>query len=134
MSSKHSNTRRDRVLVALQRFPEGLSKQQILEGFGYPENTVVQILNALLKEGVVKTDTSHGRPGKYVFVPEENREPVIESCLQITMDKSTILHRIVMVKRLRDRLIEEHHYILNRVIRDYENMMLCYGEDVDDSF
>lgn len=46
------------------------------------------------------------------------------------VDKEAMWHRVAMLRRMRDRTIEEYHPLLNAVIRDYEIFLRRNDEDV----
>jgi hypothetical protein len=67
--------------------------------------------------------TRNGRP----LAKEELALPL--SVPFMTMNQRVGWNRVIVLKRIRDRLMEEYHPVLNAVIADYESMLKPIGEE-----
>lgn len=126
-SARHFKPLKDRVLTVLID-QSGLYARVIAHRTNTGISTVETALHDLIKQERVfrKKDETGGIYRYYLL--EGCFDPTIPAQLKISPSVET-LHRLVMIKRLRNKLIEEHWPILDAVIKDYEFTLQPGGED-----
>ena len=121
-SIRNARPLRERILKVLIA-QSGLFIHVIAQRVDADPKRVGQELRGLMADGAVFKRKEHqGTYFKY-YLLEGYFEPATPVKLRI--DESVeVLHRLTLLKRMRDRLINEHHYLLDAVIRDYENTLV----------
>lgn len=136
---KHrENSKRMAVVKVIK--PEGSCAFDIGAASEMSQTMVSKILYNLVSLGVVLKVKEKGidRVFRYVLanasmvVAGEQTQWKHQTAKLLVTNAGDMWHRLSMLKKLRDRLIEDHHPLLNAVIADYEYALhsLRAGEDV----
>ena len=68
-----------------------------------------------------------------IEIPSGPPKPVVKECPYLVVhDVGIMWHRLALLKRLRERLIQDHHYLLDAVILDYERSLRALDPPEDD--
>ena len=119
---------KDKIVDVLMQAEEGLYAYQVARRSKGEIQTVERTLYELIKEQMVfKTKGENDRYSRFhitkVYLPEPY--PVR---LKLHPTPET-RHRLVLLKRMRERLCSDHWYLLDAVIKDYQ---LTLEDDCDD--
>lgn len=132
---------RTRILLALD--PDvGLSSYQVADKVGVNRKTVSRALSNLVKLGSAFNRPSPAGHASYFLNPKAKviRNTAIvekrpENELLAVASASVFWDRIARLRRMKERVIEEYHPLLDVVIHDYEvsiRAMEEVGEEEDD--
>lgn len=119
---------------------EGSFVHQVVARTGLDRKQAARILSKLFGEEMLKREKDPLGFGYRYFlkyerigepeIPARRRSNDIEKEKRIAFaDESKLWHRVTMLKRMRDKLIEEHHPLLNLVIADYEEFLRMREND-----
>lgn len=119
------------ILLAL-RLEEGSYTYQIVARTKLNSKQVSRRLSQMAQnsEIVRKADEN----GTYLYLLKAPLPPTSLAKTKTSLENeqiATLWHRVALLRRMRDRTIEEYHPLLNAVINDYE-LFLREKEDNDD--
>lgn len=108
------------ILLALH-VSEGSYTYQIVARTKLDSKQVSRKLSKMVKDEEIdrKTDDK----GSFLYFLKSSNPPTILAKTQTILENDQVAamwHRVAMLRRMRDRTIEEYHPLLNAVIRDYE--------------
>lgn len=122
LSVRQAVSLRERVLKVLLA-QSGLFLSVIAQRANGDVQKVAQQLKQLIAAGAVfKRKEQKGTYYRY-YLLDGFFEPPNPVRLKIP-ESVEVLHRLTLLKRLRDRLISDHWYLLDAVIKDYENTLM----------
>lgn len=111
------------------REDRGSTTYQIAARTNLPSSVVSRALSKMYLAGEIERGEVGGAAlayFEYFKKADKPRKPVEKAHPASTFNKQdteSVKHRVVMLKRMRDRLIEEYHPLLNAVITDYESFL-----------
>lgn len=139
---KHQfGTQRALIMKAIK--PEGSYVFEIAAACGLEQRAVSKTLSNLVRVGSVIKVKVEGvdRIFRYLMSPKTKLPSLRANVATVSfaeatqallvVDQGGMWHRLAMLKRLREKLIEEHHPLLNAVIADYE--FTLHAEDKEDA-
>lgn len=125
-------TKRNAVHRVLLENPGGVYVNQLVESTGFTGKAVMQVLNNMEHADLLRKEKMGEDFYKYFLRKQSDPAPIVPPTISFYLTSTQGWHRIVMLKRLRDRLIEEHHYTLNVIIADYEKAMREFEKEPSD--
>lgn len=108
------------ILLAL-RVEEGSYTYQIVARSHLPSKRVSRMLSKMVQDDVIAR-AKDGNGAYLYFLKSSSPTPAAKHSVTIleTKNIAAMWHRVAMLRRMRDKTIEEYHPLLNAVIRDYE--------------
>lgn len=107
----------------------GSTTYQVAARVNLPPSMVSKALSKMYLAGEIER-VETGNPALAFFEYKLKKSPVtvkIDAPQESTFHQqnyAAMAHRVVLLKKMRDRLIEEYHPLLNAVIADYEQFIL----------
>lgn len=108
------------ILLALQ-INEGAYTYQIVARTKLDSKTISRKLSKMVKDEEIAR--SPDERGSYLYFLKSSNPPQAVAKSSTILDNehyAAMWHRVAMLKRMRERTIEEYHPLLTAVIRDYE--------------
>lgn len=115
---------------------KGSTPYQIAARTGLPSSVVSRNLSKMFLDGEIdRVEAGNAALSYFEYFLKKGPDPipgVPEGSVLNRKDDDAVRHRVTMLKKMRDRLIEEYHPLLNAVISDYEWFLKPQNEPDDD--